>query len=246
MRFDGADSTETTAQTAFTPSPPPQGSQPSSETATEPSSDGTTDPNQARNVPLEPGGHDGNLLANTQYALRARAINSLRDLGIEQLGDIPLPKIAIVGDQSSGKSSLIEAISQIKLPQGIGRCTRCPMEVRLETSGSPWTCIVSVRFDEHPDPAMLGTHPFQTTNDRDEAEDIIRRAQLAILNPSKDLRNFKQLDLSIYNEGEEYAFSKNAVIVDVKGAPVDVTFIDLPGLISADQVLTIDRIPEFE
>lgn len=33
----------------------------------------------------------------------------LRELGIEELG-LPLPKIIVVGDQSTGKSSLIEGI----------------------------------------------------------------------------------------------------------------------------------------
>lgn len=48
---------------------------------------------------------------------------NLRQLGIEELG-LPLPKLIVVGDQSTGKSSLIEAIrSAIKLdsPQYVAR-----------------------------------------------------------------------------------------------------------------------------
>src|SRR5271170_7863226 len=65
-------------------------------------------------------------LATTEYARRARAINRLRDLGVDRLelewidGEkfgISLPKIVLVGNQNSGKSSLIEAISQVKVPQ---------------------------------------------------------------------------------------------------------------------------------
>lgn len=37
------------------------------------------------------------------------SIQKLRQLGIEDLG-LPLPKIALIGDQSTGKSSLIEGI----------------------------------------------------------------------------------------------------------------------------------------
>lgn len=38
-----------------------------------------------------------------------QSIQKLRQLGIENLG-LPLPKIALIGDQSTGKSSLIEGI----------------------------------------------------------------------------------------------------------------------------------------
>ena len=38
--------------------------------------------------------------------------------------DIDLPQIAVIGSQSAGKSSLIEAISGITLPRAAGTCTR--------------------------------------------------------------------------------------------------------------------------
>ena len=50
-------------------------------------------------------------------------VTDLRQLGIEGL-QVPLPKIVVVGDQSAGKSSLIEALSEIKVPRSSGTCTR--------------------------------------------------------------------------------------------------------------------------
>jgi len=38
--------------------------------------------------------------------------------------DVDLPVIAVIGSQSAGKSSLIEAISGITLPRAAGTCTR--------------------------------------------------------------------------------------------------------------------------
>jgi len=38
--------------------------------------------------------------------------------------DLDIPAIAAIGWQSAGKSSLIEAISGIKLPRASGTCTR--------------------------------------------------------------------------------------------------------------------------
>ncbi|CAF1559680.1 unnamed protein product, partial [Adineta ricciae] len=41
---------------------------------------------------------------------------------------ITLPEIVVVGDQSVGKSSVLEAISGIQLPRAQDSCTRCPLE----------------------------------------------------------------------------------------------------------------------
>lgn len=46
-------------------------------------------------------------------------VDRLRQLGLEQ--DISLPAIVVVGDQSSGKSSVLEALSGVQLPRGSGR-----------------------------------------------------------------------------------------------------------------------------
>ena len=39
--------------------------------------------------------------------------------------DVDVPTICVLGDQSVGKSSVIEAISGIKLPRALDTCTRC-------------------------------------------------------------------------------------------------------------------------
>uniref|UniRef100_UPI00398E690E interferon-induced GTP-binding protein Mx1-like n=1 Tax=Pristiophorus japonicus TaxID=55135 RepID=UPI00398E690E len=57
-------------------------------------------------------------------------IDSLRALGVDQ--DLSLPAIAVIGDQSSGKSSVLEALSGIALPRGSGIVTRCPLELKLK------------------------------------------------------------------------------------------------------------------
>lgn len=58
----------------------------------------------------------------SQYEEKVRPcidlIDSLRTLGVEQ--DLALPAIAVIGDQSSGKSSVLEALSGVALPRGSG------------------------------------------------------------------------------------------------------------------------------
>ena len=174
----------------------------------------------------------------TSYAVLQKkhneSIKELRNCGLEEL--LNLPKIVVIGSQSVGKSSLIEAISQIKVPRAASTCTRCPMEVILTRAveENHWHCTVSLRIDWAEAPKQqLGVYHFRDTDDRDEVPKILCRAQLAILNPSKDLTTFSNLPS---NEAKECLleinFSQNTVIVEISGADVDVTFIDLPGLIS--------------
>ncbi|XP_067261448.1 interferon-induced GTP-binding protein MxB-like [Chanodichthys erythropterus] len=56
-------------------------------------------------------------------------IDNLRSLGVEK--DLALPAIAVIGDQSSGKSSILEALSGVALPRGSGIVTRCPLELKM-------------------------------------------------------------------------------------------------------------------
>lgn len=57
-------------------------------------------------------------------------IDKLRDIGLSD--HISMPKIAVLGSQSSGKSSLLESIVGMNfLPRGSGVVTRRPLELRL-------------------------------------------------------------------------------------------------------------------
>ena len=57
-----------------------------------------------------------------------QAVRVLRHLGMEDL-DLPLPKIVVVGDQSTGKSSLIKGVSKIKVLRSAGTCNN-PMNAQ--------------------------------------------------------------------------------------------------------------------
>ncbi|KAF8365215.1 hypothetical protein HHK36_032766 [Tetracentron sinense] len=59
------------------------------------------------------------------------AIDKLRHLKVMKEG-IELPTIVVVGDQSSGKSSVLESLAGISLPRGQGICTRVPLIMRLQ------------------------------------------------------------------------------------------------------------------
>ena len=115
------------------------------------------------------------------------------------------------------------------------------MEVVL-SRGDPeeWHCNVFLRFEHEDIPEQrLETVPFGKTNSKDDVALLLRRAQLAILNPSTRCSAFAQLDETQCKEhGREKNFSRNTVVLEIAGAEVDVTFLDLPGIISNTEKVT--------
>ncbi|XP_062272448.1 interferon-induced GTP-binding protein Mx-like [Scomber scombrus] len=88
---------------------------------------------------------------NQQYEEKVRPcidlIDRLRSLGVDQ--DLGLPAIAVIGDQSSGKSSVLEALSGVDLPKGSGIVTRCPLELKMKKKkeGEKW--CGKIRYRNH-------------------------------------------------------------------------------------------------
>ncbi|XP_065147189.1 interferon-induced GTP-binding protein Mx3-like [Paramisgurnus dabryanus] len=72
-------------------------------------------------------------------------IDKLRLVGIQKDLNISLPTIVVIGDQSSGKSSVLEGLSGVALPRGSGIVTRCPLELKLRkvTDAISWKATLS-------------------------------------------------------------------------------------------------------
>ncbi|XP_072369311.1 interferon-induced GTP-binding protein Mx3-like isoform X2 [Scyliorhinus torazame] len=127
-------------------------------------------------------------------------IDEMRSMGIDK--EFALPTIAVIGDQSSGKSSVLEMLSDVALPRGNGVVTRCPLELKLKKVGGdrPWRGQISYR------------DYAKTLDHVDQVEDEILKAQ--------DLLTDKT------------AISSELISLQVESinAP-DLTLIDLPGII---------------
>ncbi|XP_008536426.2 interferon-induced GTP-binding protein Mx1 [Equus przewalskii] len=140
----------------------------------------------------------------SQYEEKVRPcidlIDSLRALGVEQ--DLALPAIAVIGDQSSGKSSVLEALSGVALPRGSGIVTRCPLVLKLKrlVKEDEWKGKVSYRDIE-----------VEISNALD-VEEQVRKAQNVLA-------------------GEGVGISQELVTLEVSSPHVpDLTLIDLPGI----------------
>ncbi|KAF9273917.1 hypothetical protein BGZ68_001095 [Mortierella alpina] len=72
------------------------------------------------------------IFENTEYQAIIDKINKIRSYGLDRM--ITIPQIAILGDQSSGKSSVLEAITRLSFPRNIETCTRFATQVSMRQS----------------------------------------------------------------------------------------------------------------
>lgn len=71
-------------------------------------------------------------LGDQGLAVEQRSLLDLIDkLQFAQLDDVKLPQIVVVGDQSAGKSSVLEALTGTPFPRDAGACTRFATEIRM-------------------------------------------------------------------------------------------------------------------
>ncbi|KAI0843843.1 dynamin family protein [Daldinia vernicosa] len=142
------------------------------------------------------------------------SIDHLRLQGIDHY--ISLPQIIVCGDQSSGKSSVLEAISGVPFPVKSNLCTCFPTELVLRRA--PETGVtVSIISDNPPKRSMRnGLHTFHEELDGFEGfPDLVEKAKVS---------------MGISTSGN--AFSKDRLRVEITGPDrPHLTIIDMPGLI---------------
>ncbi|BFG37583.1 hypothetical protein CerSpe_238570 [Prunus speciosa] len=127
------------------------------------------------------------------------AVDKLRNLMVMDEG-IQLPTIVVVGDQSSGKSSVLESLAGISLPRGQGICTRVPLIMRLQNHSSPQPEL-SLEYNGRTD-----------RTDEDNVTDDIVKATNSIAGGGKGISN-----------------TPLTLLVKKNGVP-DLTMVDLPGI----------------
>ncbi|CAO3568609.1 unnamed protein product [Mortierella alpina] len=72
------------------------------------------------------------MFESTEYQDLIDKINKIRSYGLSKM--LTIPQIAILGDQSSGKSSVLEAITKLSFPRNIETCTRFATQVNMRRS----------------------------------------------------------------------------------------------------------------
>lgn len=66
-------------------------------------------------------------------------VGQLRACGVDEY--IDLPQIVVVGDQSTGKSSVLEALTNIPFPRSSVKCTKFATQIRLRRADEVQTIV---------------------------------------------------------------------------------------------------------
>lgn len=136
--------------------------------------------------------------------------HKLSSLGVGRIVD--LPQIIVVGDQSSGKSSVLEAISHIHFPVHEGVCTRFATELVLRP-GNRRRVTATVQFAD----ITRSAHSLQVADFKQDDIDIEK-----IITSAKD-----KMELSDTGHG----FSKDILRLKIQGPDMyPLTLVDLPGI----------------
>jgi len=145
------------------------------------------------------------------------SVDSLRSQGISHY--VSLPQIIVCGDQSSGKSSVLEAISGVSFPIKSNLCTRFPTELVLRKTSHIGVSVSIVPHHSRSEPEQLSLSSFHEKLDGFEGLSIL-------------IENAKAA-MGILTHGR--AFSKDLLRVEVSGPDrPHLTIVDLPGLIHSE------------
>lgn len=156
-------------------------------------------------------------LCNESQLELLNAIDSLRSQGISYY--VSLPQIIVCGDQSSGKSSILEAISGISFPVKGNLCTRFPTELVLRKASYEGVNVSIVPDQSRSESQRRELSTFKVElGDLEGLPNLIEEAKSA-MGISPHLR----------------AFSKDLLRIEISGpGQPHLTIVDLPGLIHSE------------
>nr|XP_055048652.1 interferon-induced GTP-binding protein Mx3-like isoform X2 [Misgurnus anguillicaudatus] len=157
-------------------------------------------------------------------------IDKLRSLEIQGDLDMSLPTIVVIGDQSSGKSSVLEALSGVALPRGSGMVTRCPLELKLRkvTGGSSWKAIISYRKKNF-DVANSSVGNTASSGARQDVRVSYTPQTITFEDPFLVERHVKEAQIALAGDGA--GISDEIITLEIRSPDVcDLTLIDLPGI----------------
>ncbi|KAJ5143353.1 Dynamin [Penicillium bovifimosum] len=166
-------------------------------------------------------GKDNPGLNSVKTSQRLNQIDCVRANGV---GDhIALPQLAVCGDQSAGKSSVLEGITGYPFPRKDGLCTQFPTEIvlRHDTEVSSMTASLLPSASRSPEEKEKFAAFHREFRDFNELPTIIREASFMM-----GVRGFNEF-------ADAPGFAADVLRLELVGnTGLHLTLVDLPGLIS--------------
>ncbi|KAM0239359.1 hypothetical protein ACHAPO_003332 [Fusarium lateritium] len=157
-------------------------------------------------------------LGDQGLATEQRSLLDLIDkLQFAQLDDVKLPQIVVVGDQSAGKSSVLEALTGTPFPRDAGACTRFATEIRMRRAKETKlkVSIIPDKSRPHNEQARLLQYGGDVTGDT--PFDAMMRDATELIAPRSIPGRFAARDI---------------LVVEKSGPDMPLlTLVDLPGLV---------------
>jgi GTPase SAR1 family protein len=155
------------------------------------------------------------LLQSAEQVQLLNDIDKLRSDGV-QYHDISLPQLVVCGDQSCGKSSVLEALSHVKFPIDKGTCTRFALELALRRSPDRKTSAKIIPGKNASADRQQRLSDFQPSDvGLAGVPELIEKARIAM-----GLRG-------------DHAFCDDVLRLEITGPDLPhLTLVDLPGLIA--------------
>ena len=143
-------------------------------------------------------------------------VSRIRKFGLNTLLD--LPQIVVCGDQSSGKSSVLEALTRIRFPTSDNLCTRFATEINLRRESEESLFVRIVPHEGRDEGAKKELNAFnEKITDLNDLPAVIEKAKVA---------------MGISMSGS--AFSLDVLSVDIAGPErSQLSLVDIPGLIQS-------------
>lgn len=176
---------------------------------------------------------DAQELAGEQRAL----LDLIDKLQFAQLDNVKLPQIVVVGDQSAGKSSVLEAITGTPFPRDAGACTRFATEIRLRRAPEPSITVSVIPDKKRSFPEQERLSQFGGTVNTGMPFEQLMRSAVELIAPKNIPGRFAARDI---------------LVVEKRGPDMPLlTLVDLPGLVrnanndqSLEDIRTIESLSD--
>ncbi|RFU29423.1 hypothetical protein B7463_g6944, partial [Scytalidium lignicola] len=148
-------------------------------------------------------------------------VAQVRKCGLESI--LSLPQLVVCGDQSAGKSSVLEALTEIPFPRHDNLCTRFATEIILRRGPYNSLTIKIIPDNQRPPDEQMKIKSFeQSITDFDELPRIMELAT-DVMGMGEDPESDTQLG----------AFARDVLSIEIEGPTrPQLTLVDIPGLIA--------------